>query len=449
MREVLSILLTRAGYSVDTESTGKRGLERLEASEPYDVVITDLVMPGAGGMEVLAAAKRRKVETQVIVITAHGSRESAVEALRGGAYDYVMKPFKNEELRLLVERAVEKGRLLRENQDLRREVAGRFEIERIVGSSQAMKRVVELCRRMGSMRTNVLITGESGTGKELIARALHAFGPRSTESFVTVNCGALPESLMESELFGHERGAFTGAVRSALGLFREADGGTLFLDEVGEIPLQVQVKLLRAIQERKIRPVGGSTESEVDVRIVAASNRDLEVEVKDGRFRSDLFYRLNVVCVDIPPLRERPEDIPALIQHFLEVYSQETGRSVRSITKGALQILRDYRYPGNVRELENIIERAVALSPGEVIDVDVLPSMLIEKHATPLPQLNLSGGNFDLDDAMRKIEKSYIIEALREAQGVQTKAAEILGISFRSFRYRVKKLELDVEAQAH
>lgn len=443
MREMLSVLLSRAGYEVDIASSGRQGLRRVIDESPYDVVITDLVMPGADGMEVLAAVKKACSDTQVIVITAHGSTENAVEAMRGGAYDYIMKPFKVEEFRLVVERALEKCWLLRENLDLRREVAGRFGVERIVGSSPGMRRVVELCRRMGAMRTNVLIAGESGTGKELVARAIHSLGPRSAGPFVSVNCGALPENLMESELFGHERGSFTGAIRKSDGLFREAQGGTLFLDEVGEIPLQVQVKLLRAIQERRVRPVGSTSEVEVDVRIVAASNRDLEVEVSEGGFRPDLYYRLNVVRIDIPPLRERHEDIPALLEYFIARYSKEVGRKIDGMTPDALQLLLDYAYPGNVRELENIVERSVALSTGEVLGIDTLPPTLVRDKEPPTAQQIMLGVGFALDETLDQIERQYLQEALSQANGVRTKAADILGISFRSLRYRLRKLQLD------
>ena len=445
MREVLSVLFSRAGYAFDVESNGERGVKRILESAPYDVVLTDLVMPGADGMEVLSAAKERCAETQVIMITAHGTRETAVQALQGGAYDYVMKPFKTQEIRLLVERALEKRRLLRENLDLRREVEGRFEAGRIVGTSRAMRQVIDLCKRLGELRTNVLVTGESGTGKELVARALHSFGPRAGEPFVTVNCGALPENLMESELFGHEKGAFTGAVCSSDGLFREADGGTLLLDEIGELPMPLQVKLLRVLQERSVRPVGSGTEQPVDVRIVAASNRDLEQEVEDRRFRSDLFYRLNVVRIDIPPLRKRREDIPVLIEHFFARYSSDVNRRVKGFTPEALQRLLDYRFPGNIRELENIVERAVALSTDEQAGLRSLPPSLVGIPETPLPTWELPDEGLNLDEKLAEVERSYLRKALERSEGVQTKAAELLGISFRSFRYRLRKLGLDPE----
>ncbi len=440
MREVLSVLLKRAQYDVETASSGRRALQRISRSRAFDVIVTDLVMPGADGMEVLTAAKAKCAETQVLMITAHGSKATAIEALRGGAYDYVLKPFKMEEIRLLVARAVEKRRLLRENTELRRKMAGRFEVSNIVATSQAMRRIVELCRRMGVLRTNVLITGESGTGKELVARALHTLGSRASGPFVSVNCGALPENLMESELFGHERGAFTGAVRRSEGLFREADGGTLFLDEIGELPAHVQVKLLRAIQEREVRPVGATSDVSIDVRIVAASNRDLETDVDEGRFRSDLFYRLNVVRIDVPPLRSRREDIPVLIDHFLERYSTETGRGVLAFSPPAMKHLMDYEFPGNVRELENIIERAVALASDEVLGPENLPSEVRSGGGPARQALAFPPEGVDLDDVLGEIEGEYISVALERTGGVQKRAAELLGLSFRSLRYRIQKL---------
>jgi two-component system response regulator PilR (NtrC family) len=447
MREMLSIFLKRGGHSVVVESNGLKGRKRIEAEEPFDLVITDLVMPGADGMEVLAAAKRRCADTQVIVITAYASNESAVQAMQSGAYDYIMKPFKTEEMRLLVERALEKCRLLRENIDLRSKVSGRFEIGNLVGASRAMQQIVEICRRVGALRTNVLITGESGTGKELVARAIHFLSPRSCGPFVTANCGALPESLMESELFGHERGAFTGAVRKSEGLFREAEGGTLFLDEISEIPLAVQVKLLRAIQEHAVRPVGGAAEASVDARIIAASNRDLELDVAEGRFRSDLFYRLNVVHIDVPPLRERREDIPVLIGRFLDRFSRESGRHVTGFAPEATKALLEYSYPGNVRELENVVERAVALGSSAVIGLDALPDAITGKLTPPPAGFAISDGGIDLDAQLAVVERGFIEEALKQSGGVQTRAAELLGISFRSFRYRVRKLGLDGETK--
>ena len=443
MREMLDVLLRRAGHAVDLESSGRRALARVEAEPPYDLVVTDLVIPGVDGMEVLEAAKRRSPVTQVIVVTAFATTETAVEALRRGAYDYVLKPFKVDELRLLAERAIEKRRLLAENLELRKRVAGRFEIEGIVGASPAMREVVELCRRLGPTKTNVLITGESGTGKELVARALHALGPRATGPFVVVNCGALPEALMESELFGHERGAFTGAVRRSEGLFREAEGGTLFLDEVGEIPPQVQVKLLRAIQERTVRPVGGTAELPIDVRILAASNRDLDLEVEAGRFRQDLFYRLNVVRIDIPPLRARRGDIPALVERFLARHAGEAGRPVPRFAPDALALLLDHRYPGNVRELENLVERAVALATGEVLGSDVLPPGLGRPAHSCTDAVDVPEGDVHLDAVLAEHERRLIERALERTGGNRTRAAELLGVTFRSLRYRLRKLGLE------
>jgi two-component system response regulator PilR (NtrC family) len=446
MRELLEVLVRRVGHEVDVETGGQRGVQRIADSRPYDLIITDLVMPGTTGLEVLKAAKDKCVDSQVIVVTAYSSSDTAVRALRSGAYDYVSKPFKVDEMRILIERALEKRRLLSENVDLRAQVRRRFSVENIVGASAAMRAVLDLCQRLGPLRTNVLIAGESGTGKELVARALHALGPRAAATFVSVNCGALPENLMESELFGHVQGAFTGALRASEGLFRRADGGTLFLDEVGEVPLPLQVKLLRAIQERSVRPVGGTTETSVDVRIVAASNRDLHRDVEEGKFRSDLYYRLNVVRIDLPPLRDRREDIPALLEHFVARYASESGRLGMTVTPAALKLLLEYDFPGNVRELENVVERAVALALGEAIDCDALPAIISESVSTRgeahVPELT---EGFDLDQVLESLERTYIAEAMRRAERVQKRAAKMLGISFRSFRYRVRKLGIDVD----
>jgi two-component system, NtrC family, response regulator PilR len=453
MREVLNVLLTRAGYAVDLESTGRRGLDRITAvEEPYDVVITDLVMPGAGGMELLAASKRCCAETQVIVITAHGSRETAVEALQGGAYDYVMKPFKNEELRLVVERALEKGRLLKENLNLRREVAGRFEIKKIVGASQAMRKVVELCRRMGALRTNVLITGQSGTGKELVARALHAFGPRSSEPFVSVNCGALPENLMESELFGHERGAFSGAAVRRIGQVEAADGGTLFLDEIGELPLELQPSFLRMLETGEVRRVGGDRATKVDVRVVAATNRDLATEVNRGTFREDLFYRLAIARVEVPPLRERGEDIPMLVEHFahraLERQPERIDEVMRRFSPAALRTLAEYRWPGNVRELRNVVERTLALDELRIDPPSFQQRITDDRRREPAPSQELRlDVVLDLERSMseqrvaliERFEKTFLEALMARYRGQVAPAARASQLDRSYLRRLLKK----------
>ncbi len=438
LREMLSVLLRRAGYEVVTAETRGVGLATLEAEE-FDAVVTDLALPDGSGMDVLSAARERDDSVQVVMITAYGGSEQAVEAMRRGAYDFIQKPFRNHELLALLEKALEKRQIVGENRALRATVEGSYRTGDLVGKSQAMRRVMELVSRVAAARTSVLVTGESGTGKEMIARALHDRSDRASGPFAVVNCGALPEALMESELFGHERGAFTGATARSEGLVRAADSGTLFLDEVGELPLELQVKLLRVLQERKVRPVGGSKEVEVDIRVVAATNRDLEDEVARGTFRQDLFYRLNVIRLHLPPLRERPGDIPLLAAHFVQKHAALAGKRV-DLSPEALRWLVRQPFPGNVRELENAIERAVTLAIDGPIAVEDLAYGAPD--ATPsLPEVALGEG-FDIDAYLGEIERSLLMEALEKAKGVRTEAAKLLGTTFRSFRYRLAKYDL-------
>ncbi|NOY92144.1 MAG: sigma-54-dependent Fis family transcriptional regulator [Deltaproteobacteria bacterium] len=433
---MLGILLERSGYDVTVEAGVKAALRRLDAERPFEAVITDLLMPDGSGMDVLEAARAHDQSTQVLMITAYATTEQAVEAMRKGAYDYVQKPFKNDALLATLEKAVEKRRIVAENRALRAEVEGTLREGDLVGRSQAMRDLRAFLERAARARSSVLITGESGTGKELVARALHYGGPRAAQDFVVVNCGALPEALMESELFGHERGAFTGAVRAELGLFRAADGGTLLLDEVGELPPGLQVKLLRALQERAVRPVGGRKEVPVDVRVVAATNRDLERAVEAGEFREDLFYRLNVLRVHVPPLRERREDIPLLAEHLLTKHAALAGRALE-LSPEARAALTRRRFPGNVRELENVIERAVALTPGEILTPQDLGPVLESASAPCGPELPAEG--LDLEAHLASIESRLLRAALERSGGVQTRAAALLGMSFRQFRYRLAK----------
>ncbi|MBI2892097.1 MAG: sigma-54-dependent Fis family transcriptional regulator [Deltaproteobacteria bacterium] len=438
MRRMLEILLRRAGHSVDVANDGRVATERLRTgAEEYDLVITDLVMPDAGGMEVLAAAKAANQEIQVMMITAYATTEQAVEAMRCGAYDYVQKPFSNDEMRITVEKALEKRELLRENVDLRARIAGQFRLHDLLGKSEAITRVFEVCRKVAQTRTNVLITGESGTGKELVARALHHTGPRSDSPFIVVNCGAIPETLLESELFGHEKGAFTGAIAARKGLFAEASGGTLFLDEITELTPAMQVKLLRAIQERLVRAIGAAGETPVDVRLVAATNRDIDAEVQRGAFRSDLYYRLNVIRVRVPPLRERTGDIPLLAEHFLRKYRREQKKKTAGISPAALGRLVSYHFPGNVRELENLIERAVTLaSEGSEIGLELIAPL---DESAQIPVEPVLGTGMSLDAMIEDLERRALVEALTRSGGVRKRAAELLGISFRSIRYRLRK----------
>jgi two-component system response regulator PilR (NtrC family) len=442
LREMLSVLLRRAGYEVVLAHTRESALERLVDEPDLDAVVTDLALPDGSGMEVLSAARERSDSIQVVMITAFGGTEQAVEAMRRGAYDFILKPFRNYELLALLEKALEKRRIVDENRALRATVRGSYRSGDLIGKSEPMRRIMELVRRVAGARSSVLITGESGTGKEVVARALHDHGERAQGPFVVVNCGALPEALMESELFGHEKGAFTGAAAKSEGLFRAASGGTLFLDEIGELPAGLQVKLLRVLQERKVRPIGGSKELEVDVRVVAATNRDLEQEVASGAFRQDLFYRLNVIRLHLPPLRERPEDIPLLAQHFVIKHSALAGKPME-LAPEARRWLAQQPYPGNVRELENVIERAVTLALGDRITLDDLPDGAgprrepVEGSAPAA----LSPG-FDIDAHLGAIERRILLQALEQAGGVRTEAAKLLGTTFRSFRYRLSKYGL-------
>jgi two-component system response regulator PilR (NtrC family) len=444
MREFLEILLRKEGYSVDTAKHGEEALASLDR-HPYDLVICDIMMPRVDGMQVLRRVKEVSPETQVIMITAFASTESAVEAMKIGAYDYITKPFKVDEIKLVIAKALEKSRLVQENTLLRQELKSRYAFENLlVGSSRPMLELYEMIRQVASTRSNVLVSGESGTGKELAAKATHYLSPRKDKPFLTVNCGAIPRELMESELFGHKKGAFTGAYQHKKGLFEMADQGTIFLDEIGELDTSIQVKLLRAIQDKTFKAVGGLEDVLVDVRVIAATNLNLEEAVAQGRFREDLYYRLNVIRLRMPPLRERKDDIPILAQHFLEVYAKELGKPIKKISSEAELKLLAYDYPGNVRELENIIERAVALEHQDVILPESLPEFLRrpeEPGAVPAA-VALPEQGMNLDVTIEEIERRLITEALRRSKGVKKDAAELLGISFRSFRYRLAKLGL-------
>jgi two-component system response regulator PilR (NtrC family) len=443
LRQMLEILFRREGYQVVTAAGAREGIEAInQAAYPFPVVLTDLSMPDGSGLDVLASAKSRSAPTEVVLITAHSTVENALDAMHGGAYDFVTKPFQSRELAVLVSKALEKHVLALENQRLRAQARGPS--GEIVGKSPAMRRVMELVDRIAPTRTTVLITGESGTGKERIARAIHDRSERAAKPFLVVNCGALPENLMESELFGHEKGAFTGAAQRQLGIFREAEGGTVFLDEVGELPLALQVKLLRVLQEKKVRPVGAAQESPVDVRVLAATNRNVEADVEGGRFRQDLYYRLNVIRVELPPLRERKEDIPTLVERFVAHFSLEMGKTIHGFTSDALRALGSYEFPGNVRELENVIERAVALAGSTRIGLGDLPPSLSGVVGSVGPRLlELPPGGCQLDEVMNEVERRLLLEALERSGGVRTAAAKLLGISFRSLRYRLEKQSID------
>ncbi len=438
MRELLAITLQEAGYEVSLAESGQAAIDAL-TREDFDLVITDLRMHKVDGMAVLRAAREHSPHTVVLVITAFASTETAVEAMKLGAYDYITKPFKLDEIRLTIAKALERKRLQDENQALRRQLRQDRGFENFVGRSRAMLAVFEMIRKTADSASTVMITGESGTGKELVARAIHAESGRHGGPFISVNCGAVPEGLMESELFGHVKGAFTGAVTSTAGLFAAASGGTLFLDEITEIPQSVQVKLLRAIQEREVRRVGDTRDVRVDVRLIAASNLNLGKAVADGALRGDLFYRLNVIPIHLPPLRERREDIPLLVAHFMQTVGKQVGRTVRGVSPDALAALERYHWPGNIRELENVIERALVLGNSDVLEMDALPAVVLNPAPRPAPSLETPTPGFDLEATLDDLEYRYIQLALARTGGVQTAAAELLGISFRQFRYKLQK----------
>ncbi len=447
IREFFEIMLKREGYEVFSAQNGKEGFEAFKKN-PVDLIISDIQMPEMSGMELLVKVKETDPETPMIMITAFGSTETAVEALKMGAYDYIQKPFKLDEVKIVIRQALEKRSLKMENVQLKKELGTRYAFDNIIGGAPPMLRIYELVKRIANTKSSVLITGESGTGKELIARAVHYNGPLKDKPFVTVNCGAIPENLMESEMFGHKKGSFTGAIADKKGLFEVANTGTIFLDELGELPLQMQVKLLRVIQEGTFKRVGSTEDIRVDVRVISATNRNLEVEVKAGRFREDLFYRMNVIQVHCPPLRERKEDIPMLSNHFLEKFSKVLGINVKKISNEAMDALKSYHFPGNVRELENIMERTVALEPGPVILPESLPKHMLEHRQDTPGQLDANRieisteKGVDLEALVAEFERALLVKALEQTGGIKKRAAKLLSISFRSMRYRVDKYGL-------
>ena len=438
MREYLELLLSRGGYQVITAADVSSGID-IVLKNDLDVVISDIRLGQESGLAVLRAARSCPSPPEVILITAYGTPSTAVEAMREGAYDYICKPFDNEELKLLVEKALEKRELLRENKQLRSSLipgTGNFWI----GQSAAMQQVWSLVERVAPSRSTVLITGESGTGKELVARAIQWKSSRAGQPFLPINCAALAEGVLESELFGHLKGAFTGALSNRPGLLVSAGEGTVFLDEIGEMPLPTQVKLLRVLQERKVKPVGSTEEIPFEARILAATNKRLEGEVKSGRFRQDLFYRLNVIGIELPPLRERPGDIRVLANFFLEQMREELGRANLRFSPEALQLLENYSFPGNVRQLQNIVERAATLSEGDLLQPSTLPASLRgEPEAnSSVAEVMLAPG-FSLERHLDEAERRHLLAALEKAGGVKTRAADLLGLTFRSFRYRLAK----------
>lgn len=459
IREFLEIILSRAGYLVFSAECGKSACDMIDASS-FDLIICDIRLGDINGIEVLKHAKSKLKDIIVIMMSAYATTENAVAAMNNGAYDYLPKPFDNDELLNAVSGALKMRSLEKEKEDLSNSLKKNLFFNKIVGSSPGMIDVYKKIEKAAPTKTNIMITGESGTGKELVARAIHEHSNRHSYPFLVVNCGGIPENLMESEFFGYEKGAFTGAEKDKKGLFGAANKGTLFLDEISELPITLQVKLLRAVQEKKIKPVGGINEYDIDVRIICATNKNLEKEVIDGRFREDLFYRLNVIELKIPPLRERKQDLKVLAQHFMDKYSRETGKEISKLSSYALDLLNKYDFPGNVRELENIIERSVALSSTNIILPESLSLAFHKKKVYEHPHhekeygpslhdssfcmdLNSVESGVDLCSILWETEKKYIQRALEITKGNKKKAAMLLNLSFRSLRYRIKKLELD------
>jgi two-component system, NtrC family, response regulator PilR len=447
MRQLLEIALGKEGHRITLAESGTKATELIDKSS-YDLVISDIKMPDMSGVEVLRHIKETDPSVPVIMVTAYASAETAVEALRLGAYDYLTKPFKMEELKTNIRNALEKVRLKRENETLKRELKHKHGLDSMLGSSPPMLKLFEHIKSVAATNSTVLITGESGTGKELAARAIHVRSQRVNDQFVSINCGAVPETLLESELFGHTKGSFTGATASHKGLFEVAHKGTIFLDEIGEMSPTMQVKLLRVLQEKKIRAIGSTEEIEVDVRILAATNKDLDLGVKEGTFREDLYYRLAVIPIHLPPLRERREDIPVLAEHFLEKARRSSGKSITKIADDALERLKAYDWPGNVRELENVIERAMALEPSGMILLERLPDKVRDEQrpeaAAPLAARDelIPDSGIDFSDHVASLEKKLLTEAMDKASGVQTKAAKLLNMNLRSFRYLLQKYGL-------
>ena len=439
-RHMLSVILKKEKYDIETASNGEEGLQKV-ADSAFDQILCDIRMPQMDGLEFLKEVQKMGVNTTIIMMSAYGTVDTAIEAMKLGAYDYISKPFKPDEIILTLKKAEERERLRRENEFLRKEIKKEFSFENIVSKNEKMQKIFEVIKKVAQYKSTILITGESGTGKELVARALHYNSDRSQNPFIPVNCGAIPENLLESELFGHEKGAFTDAIRTKKGLFEEADDGTLFLDEIGELPLQLQVKLLRVLQDGEIRRVGDSKPIQIDVRIIAATVKDLIKEVNEGRFRDDLFYRLNVFPIHIPPLRERKEDIPLLVTHFIKKYGLSLNKNVLGINPKALETLMNYRWFGNVRELENTIERAMVLADESNIELENLP-IEIREFKEKVELASLVGEEHSIKKASKILEINLIQKALKKTRGNHTQAARLLEISHRALLYKIKEYEI-------
>ncbi len=434
--EIVSVYLDRFGYRVDTVSDGKKAIEMIQQKD-YSVVFTDLIMPEISGLDLLKAVKKSNPSTEVIIVTGYGTIESAIEALKLGGYDYLQKPINFERLKILIERIIEKKKLQLENIMIKQRLKDRFSYDQLVGRSPKMQQIYEMIDRISTGSPTVLVQGESGTGKELVSNVIHQNSIRRDKPFIPVNCGAISEGLLESELFGHVKGAFTGAIKDNIGLFKAADGGTIFLDEIAEVPPSLQVKLLRALQERKIRPVGDTREFGIDVRVIAATNRDLTKAIENNTFRKDLYYRLNVISIQMPPLRDIKDDIPHLVYHFMKKYSEETPRSVTRVAPEVIDLLMRYDWPGNVRQLENIIERAFALGEGDIICTQDLPAEIRNIDN----QLSISNTNLNLVEN----EKTLMLRALRQTKGNKAEAAKLLGINITTVYRKMEKYRISDE----
>jgi two-component system, NtrC family, response regulator PilR len=445
LQDVLTGLLRREGYETRSARSGEEALTLL-AKEEVELILLDLMLPGMSGQEVLKQVRTDYPDIVVVVITAYSSIEGAIGAMRDGAFHYIPKPFKNEEVLLTVRKGLEQHRLTAENKALRAQLRERHSFHRILGKSKPMREVFDLIELAAPAKSNILILGESGTGKEMVAKAIHHHSRRAEGPFVTVNSGSMPPDLLESNLFGHVRGAFTGAVTNKKGLFEMANNGSIFFDEIGNIPLDTQAKLLRVIQEREFMRLGGVETLKADVRIIAATNSDLERDVQEGRFREDLYYRLNVITIQLPPLRDRTEDVPLLVRHFLNQYAEENDKAIAEITTEALERLLDYHWPGNVRELENVIERATVLSSGTLLDVDLLPASVLQPGAAPAPTAGLPANGLSFKEAISGYERQLIVKALKASGGVQKKAAEMLKVKPTTLHEMMKRLSISVES---
>jgi two-component system response regulator PilR (NtrC family) len=450
IREFLQIMLKREKMLVETASDGEEALKLLEQKH-FDLVISDIKMPKVDGLELLSRVKAKDPNALMLMITAHGSTELAVEAMKKGAYDFLTKPFKIDDVKLRIEKALENRVLVQENVRMRKELGEKYSFANIVGAAPSMMKVFDLIKRTAATSANVLITGESGTGKELVAKALHFNSPVKEGPFLTLNCGAIPEDLIESELFGHKKGAFTGAISDKKGYFEAADGGTLFLDEIGELPLNLQAALLRVLSDGTFTPVGATEVRKSNVRVIAATNRDLEEEVHKENFREDLFFRLNVIHVKVPALRERREDVPMLVNHFVEEFSSRFGRQTQSLASETIEMMKVYNWPGNVRELENVVERMIALEAGPHLLPDSLPSHIREPLKARLDSLQThlvwKKSGVKIDDVLSLVEREFVLKALEDSKGVRKDAAKLLSITMRSLRYRLEKLGLTSSAE--